>query len=153
MFRAAFVLLIGGIPAAIASCFALLVAVLGLVFFWTDLELHWLVFTINGILGMLGTIAIWFAAFKRTNPVVVLGLIGGLFAIGATWTDDTVGVFRIWPSPIGEYFTFGPVAVATGLLIESTIEYVERIRKRLTDDQRECNNIGDVSADDAGHQI
>ena len=136
MIRAALLLLIGGIPAAIASCFALFVTVLGLVFFWADPELRWLVYAAIGALGILGTVAIWFAAFKRTNSVIALGLFCGICAIGATWTDGTVGVFRVWPFPIGEYFTFGPIAVAAGLLIEFAIEQVGIIRKRLSVGQR-----------------
>lgn len=136
MIRTALLILIGGVPAALAFCFAILVTVLGLAYFWADPSLNWLMVTALGALGILGTAAIWFAAFRRTNLTIAVGLVCGIYSIGATWTGTTVGVFRVWPFPIGEYMTFGPVIVAIGLLVEFAFEQTARIRTQRNKDSK-----------------
>ena len=122
MFRTVLITLVGAVPATLLSVLAFLLAGVGSGLIADGDIADGILSIAYGLIAILGTISLWFAAFYPITLPIRLGLVGGVLT-ALPWlfviARDGPGISD--PKTIGLFFLLGcPVVVATVLLIDGT---------------------------------
>ena len=122
MLRTVLITLVGAVPATLLSVFAVLLVGVGSRLVADGDMAGGFFFIAYGLIAILGTTSLWFAAFRPITLRTRLGLVGGVLAV-LPWlfviAFDRSGISD--PKAIGLFFLFGcPVVVASVLLLDGT---------------------------------